>query len=79
MNLSNNDICGLENKFKEIKDEENEETEIEKGDAYNPNWSLRKCCSKFLDKLSYIYPSLILEILKPYLEENMQNKDWEIK
>jgi hypothetical protein len=52
---------------------------IEDVEGYNSNWTLRKCCAKFLDKLAHIFPEGVLEVIKPYLEENMQNSDWNVK
>jgi hypothetical protein len=82
MNLTLNDISGSDNKTKQNNnDREHEEDELDgnENDVYNPNWSLRKCCSKFLDKISFIYPKEILDIVKPHLEENIQNQYWQIK
>jgi len=44
--------------------------------VYNPYWTLRKCSSKLLDKISCIYSKLILTILKPFLENDLQCEDW---
>jgi transportin-1 len=46
---------------------------------YNPNWTLRKCCSKVLDKLSTIFPEIVIDVLQPYLENSMQSPEWIIK
>ena len=78
MNLTANDICGIDSKIYSEKNDDDEEKVIE-AESYNPNWTLRKCCSKFLDRLSYIYPRQVLEVIKPHLEENMQNSNWNIK
>ena len=79
MSLSGNDICGSDNKTKTNHERDIEDSEEDENAIYNPNWSLRKCCSKFLDKISYVFPKQVLEIVKPYLEENMQNQDFQIK
>jgi hypothetical protein len=89
MNLTPNDICGYDNKSKQEingneedeneNENEDEDVDIEETENYNPNWTLRKCCSKFLDQLSYIYPIQTLEIIRPHLEENMFNINWNIK
>lgn len=44
--------------------------------VYNNYWTLRKCSSKLLDKISCKYPKLTLSILKPFLENDMQCEDW---
>ncbi len=48
----------------------------EKAESYNPSLTLRKCCSKILDKLSIEFPQIIFEVLKPYLENDMQSDEW---
>ncbi len=80
MNLTNNDLYS-DNKQKDNNEREcqDESIDIQESNNYNPNWSLRKCCSKFIDRLSYVFPGQVLEIVKPYLEDNMQNQDWQIK
>ncbi len=83
MRLTPNDIAGIENKIKEnrsssknsIQEEENEEDGEENSDAYNPCWTLRKCCSKLIDKLSHLYPQKVYEVVKPLLENDMQHQD----
>lgn len=44
--------------------------------VYNDHWTLRKCSSKLLDKISCKYPKLTLFILKPFLENDLQCDDW---
>lgn len=44
--------------------------------VYNPYWTLRKCSSKLLDKISSIYPKTTLTVLKPFLEVDLQCSDW---
>ncbi len=44
--------------------------------VYNPYWTLRKCSSKLLDKISCIYSKLTLNIIKPFLENDLQCEDW---
>lgn len=89
MRLSPHDICGIGNKQKsETTNEKNNNlnkmleddfTNNEELEGYNPNWTLRKCCSKVLDQLSNIFPDKVYEILKNYLEAEMQNENWLIK
>jgi transportin-1 len=81
MNLTQNDILGLDSKSKEDKDDDEEDDSVDTSqiEGYNSNWTLRKCCAKFLDKLAHIFPEQVLEIIKPYLEENMQNSEWYVK
>jgi transportin-1 len=61
----------------DIEDEDDKEEET--GASYNPNWTLRKCCSKLIDKLSNLYSLKVYEIVKPFLENDMQHSDWIIK
>jgi hypothetical protein len=84
MTLASNDLCGFDNKTKhednkEERDGDDNSPDLDKSEIYNPNWTLRKCCSKFLDKLSFLFPKQVLNTVKPYLEENMQNQVFEIK
>jgi transportin-1 len=51
----------------------------EDSEGYNPNFTLRKCCSKILDRLSHMYPAKLYEIIKPILENDIQSQDWLIK
>lgn len=44
--------------------------------VYNPYWTLRKCSSKLLDKISCIYSKQTVSILKPFLENDLQCDDW---
>jgi hypothetical protein len=84
MNLTPNDILGMDSKVKEYRSEYDEQDsfssiESSEVEGYNSNWTLRKCCSKFLDKVSGVFPQPVLDVIKPYLEENMQNSEWNIK
>ena len=89
MKLTLNDISGLDNKSfsanntrSEHSVNENNEDDLDEDEnvaGYNPNWTLRKCCSKLIDKLSNIYPEHVLEIIKPVLENDIQHQDWLIK
>lgn len=89
MKLGPNDINDLENKTKSEdksdklmsteKDESGYEESPENKNNYNPNWTLRKSCSKLLDKLSSIYGQQMFEIIKPLLENDMQHTDWTTK
>ena len=44
--------------------------------VYNPYWTLRKCSSKLLEKISSRYPIRSFTILKPFLENDLQCSDW---
>lgn len=44
--------------------------------VYNNFWTLRKCSSKLLDKISCKYPKSTLFIIKPFLENDLQCEDW---
>lgn len=55
------------------------ESDLENPEGYNPNWTLKKCCSKLIDRLSHIYPEKMLIVIKPVLENDMQHEDWIIK
>ena len=44
--------------------------------VYNSYWTLRKCSSKLLDKISCIYSKDTFTILKPFLEVDLQCSDW---
>lgn len=44
--------------------------------VYNPYWTLRKCSSKLVDKISCIYSKQTLYILKAFLESDLQCNDW---
>ncbi len=88
MQITNNDICGMDSKMKENKfiKEDNvgkeEETDIEeeieviKGQSYNPNWTLRKCASKLYDRISVLFSKLSIEYSKPILENDIQSQEW---
>ena len=79
--LSNNDLCSIEcGENKTQKEDSNIDDDfVIETDGYNVNWTLRKCGSKFLDKLSFIYKDELINILKNYLEEGIQSKDWRTK
>jgi transportin-1 len=91
MKLTPNDISGIDSRFKSSKsssfssledaDEDNDEDveDDENVEGYNPNWTLRKCCSKFIDRLSNIFPQHIFDIIKPILENDIQHNEWIIK
>jgi len=89
MKLTLNDISGLDNKSFSANNtrlensvNENNEDDLEEDEnveGYNPNWTLRKCCSKLIDRLSNNWPEPILEIIKPVLENDIQHQDWLIK
>jgi len=44
--------------------------------VYNNYWTLRKCSSKLLDKISDKYPKLTLSVLKSIMENDLQSEDW---
>lgn len=90
--LTQNDMCSLDVENKEYSSKDKLQLEEEDGDenfvdeldeecakSYNPSWTLRKCCSKILDKLSIEFSETVFEVLKPYLENDMQDNDWIIK
>jgi hypothetical protein len=79
MKLTPQDILGIDNKQKtETNDDEESQSESNL-EGYNPNWTLRKCCSKTLDILSTIYPEQVFSHLKNYLESEMQDTSWLVK
>ena len=63
----------------DIENEEKEHFDEEGSDYYNPNFTLRKCCSKIIDRLSHLIPKKTFEILLPHLEVGIQSNDWLIK
>ena len=44
--------------------------------VYNSYWTLRKCSSNLLDKISCLYSLTTFFILKPFLEVDLQSSDW---
>jgi transportin-1 len=84
MRLTNFDISDVDNRNSEKKDNKDEEDENEKDleeewEGYNPNFTLRKCCSKLMENLSNLFPHHLFEIIRPVLENEMQHSDWIIK
>jgi transportin-1 len=91
MNLTNNDLSGMENTFKQssqyVSKIENFLTVVEDfkqpdefiSESYNPNTTLRKLCARTLDKLSVLFPSDVFQIVKDSLERDMKNHDWIIR
>jgi transportin-1 len=84
MNLAPNDINGMDNKSKTESHHDEDQDESTQCDTsviegYNPNWTLRQCCAKFLDKISALFPEPVLDVIKPYLQDNMQNSEWNVK
>ena len=91
MNLTNNDLSGMENTFKQssqyVSKIENYLTVVEDfkqpdefiSESYNPNTTLRKLCARTLDKLSVLFPSDVFQIVKESLERDMKNHDWIIR
>ena len=57
-------------------DEQIFEEDIE---TYNKIWSLRKCSSKILEKFSVLWPNETLVYIQPFLEIEIQHKDWIIR
>lgn len=89
MQITNNDICGMDSKMKvnkcnteDIQDKETEESDLEdeiedkKGQSYNPNWTLRKCASKLYDRISVLFPKLTIDYSKSILENDLQCQEW---
>jgi len=83
--LTNNDLCSIElgenisKKDEKQENDEDDDTTADDNEGYNVNWTLRKCGSKLLDKLSYAYKDSLINILRKGLEEGMQSKNWKIK
>lgn len=44
--------------------------------VYNSYWTLRKCSSKLLDKISCLYSITTYSIIKTFLEIDLQSSDW---
>ena len=86
MKLTQNDLCGIDsscknnNRFnratKDDEQEQDEETNNEGSDYYNPNFTLRKCASKIIDNLSNLFPNELYENIKQLLDSGLQNPDW---
>lgn len=85
LKLTANDLCCIESgenvmkKEEEKVSDEEEQEELEENDGYNVNWTLRKCSSKLIDKMSHIFKKEILNIIKSPLEEGIQSKNWLVK
>jgi transportin-1 len=84
MKLTNFDISDVDNRNSEKKNAKDEDDEEEKDleeewEGYNPNFTLRKCCSRLMENLSTLFPHLLFEIIKPVLENEMQHSEWIIK
>jgi hypothetical protein len=86
MRMDESDISEMENKTKEDKcarDSEDLDNDIDEdlgcslaGQNYNPNWTLRKCSAKILDRFSNWWPKWTIENTKSFLEIELQNEDW---
>ena len=50
-------------------------TEGSSTNDYNPDSTLRKCCSRFLDDISFIFPQDTFKIIRPSLDHEMQSRD----
>ncbi len=46
---------------------------------YNPFSTLRKCCSRILDNISFIYPQETFNVIRPILENELQSNEDLIK
>jgi hypothetical protein len=73
-----------QNEKNQIQSEKNieEDDDInldEEMEGYNPNWTLRKCCSKIIDKISHLFSAKLFDIIKPILENDMQHSEWIVK
>lgn len=87
MILNESDIYALDNKLFEQKnskieeDFEKEFNEEEKlvEENYNPNWTLRKCSAKILDRFSNFWAKWTIDNTKSLLEIELQNEDWRNK
>ena len=42
---------------------------------YNPYSTLRKCCSRILDNISFIYPQETFNVIRPILENELQSSE----
>lgn len=82
--MTQHDICGMDNKMRENKsktnedyeDESDEELNEKSGQSYNPNWTLRKCSSKVIERISILSPKLTIDLSKQILESDLQCQDW---
>ena len=91
MDLTKNDLCGLENTFKSNTQftpksenfltvvDEFKQPEESLSESYNPNTTLRKLCARTIDRLSNILPLEVFQIVKESLEKDMKNHDWIVK
>ena len=88
MILNESDIFAVDNKSFEQKctknsedidkDFEEEKTFVE-NDMDNPNWTLRKCSAKILDRFSNFWPKWTIDNTKSFLEIELQSADWKNK
>jgi transportin-1 len=79
-NARSDEPLNSQNLEKSETTQEEEDIDIdEDSEGYNPNFTLRKCCSKILDRLSHIYSAKLYDIIKPILENDMQSQDWLVK
>lgn len=89
--MDESDISAMDNRIKEDKcakdsqDLENDENDFDydeelgcklSGQNYNPNWTLRKCSAKILDRFSNWWPKWTIDNTKSFLEIELQNDDW---
>lgn len=90
MQMDENDIASIENKTKEDNcakgtEDMNDSNDFEdlscnlEGQDNNPNWTLRKCSAKILDRFSNLWPKWTIDNTKSFLEIELQNEDWKNK
>ena len=86
MRLDETDISAMDNKTKEDKSSReskdlDDDTEENLGcnlvgQTYNPNWTLRKCSAKILDRFSVLWAKWTIDNSKSFLELELNNEDW---
>lgn len=86
--MEDSDISSLDNRTREDKctnesssdyDNLNDQQDLGcnlDGQNYNPNWTLRKCSAKILDRFSNWWPKWTIDNTKSLLEIDLQNEDW---
>lgn len=85
MRMDENDISSADNRTREDKccrtndfyENDNDNYDGDEDDKnYNPNWTLRKCSAKILDRFSNWWPKWTIDNTKSFLEIELQNEDW---
>jgi hypothetical protein len=66
----------LKKNFNSDKLDIDEDTDYLEYFVYNSYWTLRKCSSKLIDQISFLYPFTTFSIIKPFLEVDLQSSDW---